>query len=97
MTLEVLAFSNLAINSLLGWACVCRLNISHSGVLASVRIKYTLLFTGATANGMQPWLFDQWPGEPQVFFSFVVLLSVLVGTKRWRKGPPADTLKTNAC
>ena len=41
--------------------CICRLSVMHTGIRKLVRLKYTLLLSGACAYGFQPFIFGTWP------------------------------------
>lgn len=70
--------------------CICRLGMSHEGILKLVRFKYTMLLTGACGYGFQPFLFGTWPTPAGMFFAFTVLIGLFCSAHRWRKAPPRE-------
>lgn len=90
---ELLALLSFANGVLIGYVCICRLNVMTCRVLASVRVKYVALMVGSLAYGSQPILFGEWPTISGIILHFTVTVSVLTGWVRWKGGPPADTLK----
>jgi len=57
-----------------------------------VRLQFVLILVGAMASGLQPVLFQQWPGVGQTLFSAAVFLGLLLSMSRWRDGPPEDLI-----
>lgn len=89
-----LSLLNLVICSGIFWACVCRLNSSHSKTHRSIRARYSLLLTGSIVMGLQPTLFSSWPGVADTTFSISVLGFLALSTHRWKESN-ADTPRGN--
>ena len=71
--------------------CICRLSVMHTGIRKLVRLKYTLLLSGACAYGFQPFIFGTWPTPAGMFFVVTVFVGLLTSSYRWRRHPPEDT------
>ena len=87
--LMLMALTNFAVCSAVGWACVCRFSVmSESSTKVDFRLGYTLLFSAATASGLGPWLWGEWPGPGQIAMSLAALFVIGRGLRNWRAGPP---------
>jgi hypothetical protein len=75
-----------------GWAAMCRLSAIHGMVLIRYQVLYLFMFVAAFVCGFQFFMFGTFAGWPDVIASTVILSLMLVGTARWRHGPPDETL-----
>ncbi|MBR2407073.1 MAG: hypothetical protein IKB04_08585 [Clostridia bacterium] len=71
--------------------CICRLSVMHVGIRKLVRLKYTLLLSGACAYGFQPFIFGTWPTPAGMFFVVTVFVGLLTSSHRWRRAAPIET------
>lgn len=71
--------------------CICRLSVTHLGIRKLVRLKYTMLLSGACAYGFQPFMFDTWPTPAGMWFAATVFVGLMCSSHRWRKAPPKET------
>ena len=77
----------------IAYICVCRLNYTSTRVMPGVRFKYVMLLTGGIAYGAQPILFNEWPTTGGTVLHLCITAGLLSGFRRWRFGPPSDSLK----
>lgn len=84
----ILNLVNLVLCSIVGWACLCRLNLLHGGMDWRPRLIFSLLLTGATAHGFGPWLFGDRAGLGDTIMTVAVLTGLLLSAHRWREGAP---------
>lgn len=71
--------------------CICRLSVMHTGIRKLVRLKYTLLLSGACAYGFQPFIFGTWPTPAGMWFAATVFVGLLCSAHRWRRAAPRET------
>lgn len=69
---HLLALLNFASCLSVVWFCLCRLNTSKARDYLAARARYTLLLAGASASGMQPILWGEWPSVADVAMSLCV-------------------------
>ena len=71
--------------------CICRLSVMHAGIRKLVRLKYTMVLSGACAYGFQPFIFGTWPTPAGMWFAGTVFVGLLCSSHRWRRAAPAET------
>ena len=91
MSYQVWALLNTVVCGAIMVVCICRLSVMHTGIRKLVRLKYTLLLSGACAYGFQPFIFGTWPTPAGMFFVVTVFVGLLTSSYRWRRAAPADT------
>ncbi|AXY83377.1 hypothetical protein [Acidovorax phage ACPWH] len=91
MTYPALVIFNTVVCGAVIVVCIGRLALCHPGIAALVRLKYTVLLTGALAHGFQPLFFGTWPNAAGVILSSATLVGVLCSAHRWRNRPPPET------
>ncbi|WP_019654029.1 hypothetical protein [Variovorax atrisoli] len=69
---------------------LCRLRLTDIAIRRGVRIKYSVLGSGALVFGFAPWT-GEWPGWTGLVFSFAVLVGLLSSSARWRHRAPPET------
>lgn len=84
----ILNLVNLVLCTIVGWACICRLNLLHRSVDRRPRLIFCLLLTGATAHGLSPWLFKESSGLGDTIMTAAVLAGLLLSAHRWQQGAP---------
>lgn len=94
MTTDFVVVANFIACNAVAWASICRLNASDRRVRRSERLKYALLMCAACASALQGPLFGEQAGHTDLMFSTVVFAYLLLGMRRWKAGPPPDTLDT---
>lgn len=80
-----IAFLNLALCFGIAWTCICRLNTEHAKRVKLMRLRYTILLTGALTCGFQPVLFNEWPGICTTVLSLTVLVATAVNFRYWSR------------
>lgn len=85
-----LALINLVLCVGIFWACVCRLNSTHSKTHRTVRARYSILLAGSLMMGLQPTLMGSWPSIADTAFSAVVLGFLGLSMHRWKDTHAAD-------
>lgn len=89
-TLIGLALINFALCTGIGWACVCRISsMSRETTKARFRAGYAVLMVAATASGLSPLLWREWPGPGQIAMAVAALYVLGWGAQNWRTGPPS--------
>jgi hypothetical protein len=87
--LYLLALLNFVLCSAIAWACVCRIAVMSAGTtLKSYRAAYAVLLVCASASGLAPILWREWPGPGQLAMSIAALYVIALGVRNWRGGPP---------
>jgi hypothetical protein len=88
-TLVALAIVNFGLCSAIGWGCICRISaMSRETTKARWKGGYTLLLVAASASGLSPLLFREWPGPGQIGMALAALYVLGWGAQNWRGGPP---------
>lgn len=82
-THQLLAVVNLAICLGIGWACICRLNSEVCRRYKLPRARYSVLLAGAMSCGLQPVLWNSWPGAADLILSCSVLFYLVINVVRW--------------
>ena len=95
--LLLLAAANLVVCTAIGWACICRLNSNRSRSHLLYRAKYCALMVGATASGLSPILFSEWPTWPDVTMAMSVLLGMLFDVLEIIRRSHQSKLKGQTC
>ena len=85
MNYSSIAFLNLLCCLGVTWVCICWLNTDLAKNVRLVRLRYTLLLTGALTCGFQPLLFNEYPGIGTCFFSATTLIAMLVHLRQSRR------------
>lgn len=80
---DAYALINLALCLGIMWSCICRLNSDLCRHHIGPRARYTLLLAGASANGWQPLLFNEYPGIGTVLLSLSVATSLAISARWW--------------
>ena len=70
MSYQVWALLNTLVCGAIVFICICRLSVMHMGIRKLVRLKYTMLLSGAMGYGFQPFLFDTWPTPAGMWFPY---------------------------
>lgn len=84
-----LAVVNFLLCSLIGWSAFCRMRrMSKETTKLVWRLRYVVLQVAASASGLGPWLWREWPGPGQVAMALAALFVVGLTAKGWRSGPP---------
>jgi hypothetical protein len=87
--LYLLALVNFALCSAIGWACICRIAVmSADTTRKTYRAAYAVVLVCASASGLAPILWREWPGPGQLAMSVAVLAVLALGVSSWRHGPP---------
>ena len=84
-THQLLAMLNLVLCAGIGWACICRLNSDICRRYKLSRARYSLLLAGALSSGLQPVLWDSWPGIADTVFAACVLGHLVINVVRWHQ------------
>lgn len=72
---------------LIFWSCVCRLNLTHKGVYARVRWRYSIIGTGSLFAAFGPFIFPNGLYGVAIFFAAHGIGFVL-DRKDWAHGVP---------
>lgn len=92
-----LALLNFVLCSAIGWSALCRLRcMSKATTLWSWRLRYSVLMFVASASGLSPWLFREWPGPGQIAMAIGALYVVGLTARGWKQGPPVYARKPEA-
>ena len=91
MNYQVWALLNTVVCGAIMVVCICRLSVMHTGIRKLVRLKYTLLLSGACAYGFQPFIFGTWPTPAGMWFALTVFVGLMCSAHRWRRHPPEET------
>lgn len=67
----------------IAWAGICRLNTPYARFVKLLRVRYTVMLTGALTCGFQPILFNEIPGAGTTALSFTVFLTTCLSLKYW--------------
>lgn len=105
MAEPVFLWVNFIVCSAVFWASFCRLNASSRDVFRLVRITHVLTLTAAVAAAFPSVLLTDLANFFQVpptavsalLLAAAVLVSQLVGMRRWKHGPPEETRRTTQC
>lgn len=85
----LLALANFAVCSGIAWCCVCRFAVMTSkSTRWDVRVNFAVLFVAASASGLAPVFFHEFPGGTQLFLAFGILAVLVSGAREWRTGLP---------
>lgn len=87
----VLILVNFAACSLIGWICICRLNLLGRQSDWRVRAQFTAYFVGAQANGFGFLFWEDHPTVGSTLLSIAVLAGLMMSRHRWSRGAPPDT------
>ena len=91
MNYQVWALLNTVVCGAIVVVCIRRLSVMHMGIRKLVRLKYTMLLSGAMGYGFQPFLFDTWPAPAGMWFALTVFVGLLCSAHRWRRAAPRET------
>lgn len=83
-----LVFMNLAVTSLGGWLCICRMTkMSHKTTKFSIRAQYAILFTVFAILGWG-FLAGVHVNRLMILLGLMLVTYVAVGIPAWWKGVP---------
>ena len=91
MNYQVWALLNTVVCGEIMVICICRLSVMHTGIRKLVRLKYTMVLSGAMGYGFQPFLFDTWPTPAGMWFTVTILVGLFCSSHRWRRAAPIET------
>ena len=81
----LLALANWSVCLAIAWVCICRLNSETCKHNLRQRSRYVILLAGCQASGLQPILFNEWPGVGSLVFSGAVLGILTLNMRYWDK------------
>jgi len=85
----LLALLNFVLASGIGYACLCRVSVMSGGSTRKLtRAAYAVLFMAASASGLSPLLFREWPSYADAMLNGAVLLHLISTVGAWRNGVP---------
>ena len=74
---QLIAVANWATCLGIAWVAICRLNLRSCQRRLRQRARYAALLGGASASGMSPLLFGEWPGVGTLLFSAGLLCALV--------------------
>lgn len=91
--LHLMALANFALCGTAAVICLCRLVAMNPNTTSRFIFRYALLLTAASASGIQPTLFGEWPGWADLLMTTALLVFLATSSRAWRGGPPVYTIK----
>lgn len=76
-----------------GYGAFMRLRACYSGVVVRVRMIYAGMVVASVASGLQRQLFGEYAGWADLTVSATMVMFIVLGSKRWKCGVPADLMK----
>src|SRR5690349_1285549 len=96
-TEHLLILANLAVCSLGGWICLCRMaKMSHSETKLEIRIQYTIWFALFSASSWSFALLGEWVSVIQFLMSCGILTYLAIGVPAWRWEAPEYSKRESA-
>lgn len=83
----LIALANLVICMAVDWVCMHRIAMMSLATKRSFRVNYSIMFVAAVASGLQPILFNEFPGYADLIMNTALLSFLYGGRKHWRTVP----------